>query len=770
MDSAALATGDGLGSTGFDSRLRTMSTAADIPMNNSDDVLSAALGYASAGWRVVPIGPRRKFPAMNAWQEHASTNPAEIQSWFTGMYKGHGVGVATGRESGVFVLDVDVSEGKHGDETLADLEARYGTLPPTVEVQTGSGGRHLYFRYPEGREVRNNAATKLGPGLDIRGDGGQVLAPPTVHPNGTPYTWVIGQEWDEHRLAYPPSWLVELLCEPPAPRAPAHLPSSLPRRNDRPGDRWADSITWKDLLERDGWTFHHTDANGEEFWTRPGKDRREGASATLYYKGADVLKVFTSSAPGLEPEGTYSRFAYLAATRFGGDYYAAAQWCATEVDGHRDTSPLTVTEPVTELEPQQYESVAMRGGDALASVEEAPPARWGSGDDVLWACGESLLIAGRTGVGKTTLATGVLAGLVGLEADCLGLEIRPATRVLYLGMDRPRQILRALARRFSPETFKVLNERMIFRKGPLPKDLAKEPTLLLTLAQQYGCDVVIVDSLKDAAVKIADEEVGGQINRAIQLCNTHDVDVLLLHHQRKGAVADRKNEDDTPTVEDVFGSNWITAGAGSVIILQGQPGDNVVKMHHVKQPADPVGPWMLEHDHHAGRTTRQEGGWDLLAYLKSKHPLGVSAMDAARAEHQNDKLKSTGKEAKSAGRRLDALVRRGMARRVDGGRGQHGLVVATKWHWEPRPNVGDGGEIIRDGVRDRGSRKESVTASVTPVTDSEFSQVTAVTPSVTALDNPPSVTGGGGIYTPTRHGGGPQTALPVHPDVDREDW
>ena len=294
--------------------------------------------------------------------------------------------------------------------------------------------------------------------------------------------------------------------------------------------------------------------------------------------------------------------------------------------------------------------------------------------------------------------------------------------------------------------------------------------ILLTLAQQYGCDVVIVDSLKDAAVKLTDDEVGGQINRAVQMCNAHDVDVMVLHHQRKGTAEQRKNDDEAPTVEDVYGSNWITAGAGSVIILQGQPGDNLVKLHHVKQPADPIGPWMLEHDHRHGRTTRQEGGWDLLAYLRSKAPLGVSALEAARAEHQNDKLKSTGKEAASAKRRLDALAGRGMARKVDGGRDQHGLVVATKWVWEPRPNIGDGAPDIRDGIRDGGSRMESVTVSVTTVTDSAFPLVTSVTESVTVRDDHPSVTVGGGIYTPDCHGRGPETALPTHPDVDREDF
>lgn len=297
-------------------------------------VLDWALEYATYGWRVVPIGPGIKHPKVPAWQNAATSDPATIKNWWTGLYRDHGVGIATGPASRLFVLDVDVSFGKHGDDTLAELEERHGQLPATVEVQTGSGGRHLYYRYPaDGRTVRNNASTRLGPGLDIRGDGGQVLAPPTVHPNGTPYVWVIGQGPLEHRIANAPDWLLELVCETesePLPRPKTE--TSLPLPSDPPGARWAATITWRQLLEGDGWTFHHEDQDGETYYTRPGKDRRDGPSATVGHKGSDVLKVFTTSHPTLRPEETYSKFGYLAATRFAGDMRAAAQWCSGVVD------------------------------------------------------------------------------------------------------------------------------------------------------------------------------------------------------------------------------------------------------------------------------------------------------------------------------------------------------------------------------------------------------------------------------------------------------
>ena len=80
------------------------------------------------------------------------------------------IGIATGHASRIWVLDVDIADGKRGDETLAALEATHGPLPDTHEVVTGSGGRHLYFAWPDGIDIRNDQSGRLGPGLDIRGE------------------------------------------------------------------------------------------------------------------------------------------------------------------------------------------------------------------------------------------------------------------------------------------------------------------------------------------------------------------------------------------------------------------------------------------------------------------------------------------------------------------------------------------------------------------------------------------------------------------------
>lgn len=309
------------------------------PINNLD----AALDYAARGWRVIPIPPGQKHPAILAWQTKGTTDPDRIRHWWT-QAPADGIGILTGPGSGIFVLDIDVSDGKRGDETLAGLEEDYGPLPDTFTVITGSGGQHRYFRSSAGDGIRNNQSGRIGAGIDVRGDGGQVLAPPTIHPNGRPYEHDLGSP---HEIAEAPPWLIMLLSLPEEPDEPPrpHGPSG---RTDRPGDQWAASISWDALLEPDGWTKLRPGPEGEDRWTRPGKDRSEGPSATVGYKGSDVLKVFTSSVPELNAEETYTKLGYVAATRFGGDHAKAAGWCREQGygDGHGDVRDLAPNAPV----------------------------------------------------------------------------------------------------------------------------------------------------------------------------------------------------------------------------------------------------------------------------------------------------------------------------------------------------------------------------------------------------------------------------------------
>jgi hypothetical protein len=155
---------------------------------NPETPLEAALRYAELGLRVLPILPATKRPPFDEWQNKATTNTDTIRLWWNNNPR-YGVGIATGRygDRCYFVLDVDTGVDpktgrvKEGDESLADLEAEHAALPDTVESQSGSGGRHLWFW--TSAEVRNDQHARLGVDLDIRGEGGQVVAAPTIHPD-----------------------------------------------------------------------------------------------------------------------------------------------------------------------------------------------------------------------------------------------------------------------------------------------------------------------------------------------------------------------------------------------------------------------------------------------------------------------------------------------------------------------------------------------------------------------------------------------------------
>jgi len=128
-----------------------------------------------------------------------------LTEWWVG-HPNSNVGIATGKRSNLVVLDVDGNRG--GDEALAELESRFGTMPPTVRAVTGRG-EHLYFLHP-GRRV-SNSSDEITDGLDIRGDGGHVVAPPSLHATGRSYAWKDGHHPRTVPVAPLPDWLLDML-------------------------------------------------------------------------------------------------------------------------------------------------------------------------------------------------------------------------------------------------------------------------------------------------------------------------------------------------------------------------------------------------------------------------------------------------------------------------------------------------------------------------------------------------------------------------------
>jgi hypothetical protein len=203
----------------------------------------AALIYARRGWAVLAChdpasaggctcgrpacASPAKHPRTRRGLHEATTDQAAIAAWWR-RWPNANVAVRTGAASRLVVVDIDPGHG--GEESLAGLVAAHGPLPDTVAVHTGGGGRHLYFAHPGGT-VRNSAGA-LGPGLDVRGDGGYVLAPPSRHVTGDTYRWVT-----TGRSAPLPAWLLYILGRPTANPAP---PRQAPLRDPAaPTTAWA---------------------------------------------------------------------------------------------------------------------------------------------------------------------------------------------------------------------------------------------------------------------------------------------------------------------------------------------------------------------------------------------------------------------------------------------------------------------------------------------------------------------------------------------------
>lgn len=168
----------------------------------------AAIYYALLfKWNVFPLIPKRKEPITSNGFRDATTEISRIVNWWT-EYPDANVGIRTGKESGFIVIDID---GEIGDYYLEKLVSQYGVLPDTVISITGSGGKHILFKYPNIPNVVIKNKVNWLEKIDIRGDGGYIVAPPSIHPNGRQYEWELSSRPNEIEIAELPNWLLHLL-------------------------------------------------------------------------------------------------------------------------------------------------------------------------------------------------------------------------------------------------------------------------------------------------------------------------------------------------------------------------------------------------------------------------------------------------------------------------------------------------------------------------------------------------------------------------------
>jgi putative DNA primase/helicase len=183
-------------------------------------MLDAARAYAERGWAVFPCQPKSKQPLTAHGFKDASTDLKQIRAWWTDCPEAN-VAIATGAVSSITVFDVDIKPWKdvHGDQSLLALLAEYGALPSTLYQRTWSGGLQYIFAHAPG--VRNSTS-KVGPHLDIRGDGGYVIVPPSIVEEDDRFGVYAWQ--NDAEVAPMPDWLLERVKSAGAEAAAAGSP------------------------------------------------------------------------------------------------------------------------------------------------------------------------------------------------------------------------------------------------------------------------------------------------------------------------------------------------------------------------------------------------------------------------------------------------------------------------------------------------------------------------------------------------------------------
>lgn len=222
-------------------------------------MLDWARYYASLGFSVIPVhtidqdgictcpkkekcGSPGKHPAIN-WQRFTKVKADDDQLvfWFDGMEHSHSVGLVTGSISqNIFVIDVDIGNGKMGLESLDEVQMAHDDLPPTAMAKTGSGGRHLFFRAPDGFIVGTDKNV-LGQGIDVRGEGGFVVAAPSPHVSGRRY------EYDMDAILDAPTWLLAMV-EGNAKALPGNAPKASDMNNWGKYDDGREAVMMKTIL------------------------------------------------------------------------------------------------------------------------------------------------------------------------------------------------------------------------------------------------------------------------------------------------------------------------------------------------------------------------------------------------------------------------------------------------------------------------------------------------------------------------------------------
>lgn len=332
------------------------------------DHKTGALAWWDAGMSVIPVRADGTKRPMGAWTEyqHQRADRATVEKWYRTAPE-WGVGLICGEVSGgleMFELEGRATDGLSLDEIEIQMRSR-GLLQHWNDLMdfgytesTPSGGIHILWRITDqpvpgntkvarrpatAEELAENPKDRVKVLAETRGEGGFVVVAPsggTVHKTGGSWRVLSGSigtvpdiTWEQRcGILAAVEAALDQMPTPELPQRPERPVEA--RTGTAPGEDYTRQVNWHDLLLEYGWTFES--ARGvEEFWTRPGKDPRDGASATLYYEGSDNLYVFSTSTE-LPAETPISKFAFYTFMEHRGDFSAAARALSRAGYGTRD--------------------------------------------------------------------------------------------------------------------------------------------------------------------------------------------------------------------------------------------------------------------------------------------------------------------------------------------------------------------------------------------------------------------------------------------------
>lgn len=340
------------------------------------DHKAGALAWWDAGMSVVPVRADGTKRPMGAWTEyqHQRADRATVEKWYRTAPE-WGVGLICGEVSGgleMFELEGRATDGLSLDEIEVEMRNRnvFNLWQDLMDFgyteSTPSGGIHFLWRIidqdvPGNTKIAQRPATaeelavnpkdKVKVLAETRGEGGFVVVAPsggTVHKTGESWSVLSGEIGTVPDITWHQRCQILAAVEAALDQMPTR---ELPQRPERPvearngnapGEDYSRQVNWHDLLQEYGWSYESCRGR-EEFWTRPGKDPRDGASATLYYEGSDNLYVFSSSTE-LPTETPISKFAFYTFMEHRGDFSAAARALSRAGYGTRSTGSIDLSD------------------------------------------------------------------------------------------------------------------------------------------------------------------------------------------------------------------------------------------------------------------------------------------------------------------------------------------------------------------------------------------------------------------------------------------